>query len=127
MTVDEGFRNRLVVLTGARGGLGSTLSAALAAAGARVIGCDLADSPSDGDAFAHFCAFDLADGAAAEAAANAILSQYGCPDILINNAGWTRAETLPQLDGEAIRRELDLNLGGVMRFTMPLVRAMAER
>ncbi|EFG9152982.1 oxidoreductase, partial [Escherichia coli] len=34
--MDEGFRNRLVVLTGARGGLGSTLSAALAAAGARV-------------------------------------------------------------------------------------------
>lgn len=125
-TVEE-FRDKLVVLTGARGGLGRALSAALVGAGARVVGCDLPDNSSDSDEFAHFCAFDLADAASADAAADAILTQHGSPDILINNAGWTRAETLAQLDGDAIGRELDLNLGGVMRFTTPVARAMANR
>ena len=56
-----------------------------------------------------------------------MLDRDGTPDILINNAGWTRAETLPALTSETIERELDLNLTGVMTFADPLIKAMAAR
>ncbi len=49
------------------------------------------------------------------------------PDILINNAGWTRAETISALDAGKIEQELDLNLTGVMTFADPLVKAMAGK
>ncbi len=67
------------------------------------------------------------DPAAIKAAIPALLDRDGTPDILINNAGWTRAETLPALTSETIERELDLNLTGVMTFADPLIKAMAAR
>ncbi|TIW39251.1 MAG: SDR family oxidoreductase, partial [Mesorhizobium sp.] len=47
--------------------------------------------------------------------------------ILINNAGWTRAETLGALTADRVAHELDLNLAGVMIFADPIAKAMAKR
>ncbi|TIT54342.1 MAG: SDR family NAD(P)-dependent oxidoreductase, partial [Mesorhizobium sp.] len=71
--------------------------------------------------------FDLLDRASVEAAVAAVLAKDGVPDILINNAGWTRAETLDALTADRIEHELDLNLTGVMIFADPIAKAMAAR
>ena len=120
------FEGRTVVVTGAGGGLGSAIVALLAERGARVVGCDQSAEALASPHLASRHVFNLLDRASIEAAVKAILDKDGVPDILINNAGWTRAETLPALNSDKIEHELDLNLTGVMTFADPLVKAMAK-
>jgi NAD(P)-dependent dehydrogenase (short-subunit alcohol dehydrogenase family) len=119
------FENKRVVVTGAGGGLGSTLVNYLHSAGASVIGCDQNAEALAGLPLTQSFTFDLLDRAAAERVADEIIGDL--PDILINNAGWTRAETLSSLTGEKIVQEVDLNLTGVMLFTDKIAKAFAER
>jgi NAD(P)-dependent dehydrogenase (short-subunit alcohol dehydrogenase family) len=121
------FEGKTVVVTGAGGGLGSAIVALMAQRGARVIGCDQSSEALKSPHLASRHVFDLLDKASIEAAIAAILDRDGVPDILINNAGWTRAETISALNPDKIEQELDLNLTGVMNFADPLVKAMAGR
>lgn len=121
------FEGKTVVVTGAGGGLGSAIVALLNERGARVVGCDRSDDALASSQLASRHVFDLLDRVSMEAAISAILDKDGIPDILINNAGWTRAETLSALTPDKIEHELDLNLTGVMMFADPLVKAMARR
>jgi len=120
------FEGKTVVVTGAGGGLGSAIVTLMAERGARVVGCDQSDEALASPQLASRHVFNLLDRASIEAAVKAILDKDGVPDILINNAGWTRAETLPALNSDKIEHELDLNLTGVMTFADPLVKAMAK-
>ncbi|ESY80483.1 catenin [Mesorhizobium sp. LNHC221B00] len=121
------FEGRTVVVTGAGGGLGSAIVALLAERGARVVGCDQSDEALASPHLASRHVFNLLDRASVEKAIAALLDRDGVPDILINNAGWTRAETLKALTADKIEHELDLNLTGVMMFADPIAKAMAAR
>lgn len=121
------FEGKTVVVTGAGGGLGTAIVALMAQRGARVIGCDQSVDALDSPHLAGRHVFDLLDRASIQAAIGAILDREGVPDILINNAGWTRAETISALNAGKIEQELDLNLTGVMTFADPLVKAMAGK
>jgi NAD(P)-dependent dehydrogenase (short-subunit alcohol dehydrogenase family) len=122
-----GLKGKRVVITGAGGGIGAALVKAFADQGAIVIACDKAadtDEPITPD---HLEVFDLLAPASIGKAAENIIARFGAPDCLINNAGWTRAELMEDVTGEAIERELQLNLAGVMQFTQALLPAMVER
>ncbi|WP_167484171.1 SDR family NAD(P)-dependent oxidoreductase [Mesorhizobium tamadayense] len=121
------FEGRTVVVTGAGGGLGSAIVQLVAERGARVVGCDQSAEALASSHIASRHVFNLLDRASIEAAIPALLDKDGVPDILINNAGWTRAETLKALTADRIEQELDLNLTGVMTFADPIVKAMAAR
>ncbi|TPM25387.1 SDR family oxidoreductase [Mesorhizobium sp. B2-3-4] len=121
------FEGRTVLVTGAGGGLGSAIVALLAGRGARVVGCDQSEAALASPHLASRHVFDLLDRTSVEAAIAAVLETDGVPDILINNAGWTRAETLEALTADRIEHELDLNLTGVMMFADPIAKAMAAR
>ena len=54
-------------------------------------------------------------------------AEFGAPDCLINNAGWTRAETMDDVSDAAIETELAINLSGVMRLTQALLPGMIDR
>lgn len=120
------FEGKTVVVTGAGGGLGSAIVTLMAERGARVVGCDQSSEALASPKIASSHVFNLLDRGSIEAAIAAILDRDGVPDILISNAGWTRAETLPALTADKIEHELDLNLTGVMTFADPLVKAMAK-
>jgi NAD(P)-dependent dehydrogenase (short-subunit alcohol dehydrogenase family) len=126
----DGLAGRLVAITGATGGLGRALVARFAAAGARVIACDLPEASFAGlDAHAALHAihrFDLGDRAAVAAAAQAMTAAGGV-DVVVANAGWTRAETLAQLDEAALERELEVNFTGTARLTHALLPGMRGR
>jgi NAD(P)-dependent dehydrogenase (short-subunit alcohol dehydrogenase family) len=120
------FADKTVIVTGASGGLGAELVSLFSSRGARVVACDAVEPlPSNAGVAARYV-FDLLDVAATAEAVTALTKAEGIPDVVINNAGWTRAESVAQLDASQISREVDLNLTGVMRFTNPLARAMAE-
>ena len=124
MTLEGEFSGKSVLVTGAGGGLGRALVEIFGTRGARVIACDQSGDAMAGLPAASTHVFDLLDRAAAGETVEAIVEQDGLPDIVINNAGWTRAETMVALSLESIEREVDLNLTGVMAFTNAMLEAM---
>ncbi len=118
---------KTVLISGAGGGIGQSLVAAFRAAGAKVVGADRAASLLDGLDLAGTVLFDQADAGATRAAVNAYLAAHGAPDAVVSNAGFTRAETLGQLDDDVWASELAINLTGAYAMTDPIVAAMAAR
>ncbi len=116
------LENARVVVTGAGGSIGNAICAAFDAAGARLVGCDIAGSKMP-DACAETHDFDLRDPGAVATAAEAILAG-GTPDIVISNAGWTRAETLADVEPDTFDDEMGRNFTGAARLSHALLPAM---
>jgi NAD(P)-dependent dehydrogenase (short-subunit alcohol dehydrogenase family) len=116
-----------VLVTGAGGGIGRALVATFAAAGADVIGADRDAALMDGLELSHRLVFELTDLAGAEAAVRAHIAAHGAPDVLVSNAGFTRAETLDQVDVATFESETAINLVGAHAVAGPVVEAMAAR
>lgn len=125
MTEGE-FHGKKVLITGAGGGLGAALVEVFAKAGGELVLCDrTADAVPRSAWPVH--AFDLTDQESIGRAAAEILARHGAPDVIVNNAGWTRAETLASLTASAIDLEIRLNLTGVATFTNAMLPAMVSR
>lgn len=78
---------KVIVVTGAAGGIGRALTAAFVAEGARVAALDLAEAEHDGAGESVFpIACDIADAAACEEAIAACIDRFGRVDGLVNNA-----------------------------------------
>jgi len=112
----------VAVVTGASGRLGPVWIAALAAAGATVVGLDLQEA--DG-----VLAADVTDRPALDVALRRIEAEHGTPTVLVNNAGIDQppdpaaggAETL-----EAFRRTVDVNLAGTFNAIQAFGPAMVD-
>ena len=113
-----------VLITGARGGIGTATTKALRARGATVLGLDL---EGDGDAV---LACDVRDQAAVDAAVAEAIGRLGGLDVLINNAGLGTPQSAgeaPDADALAV---IDVNLLGPWRVTaaaLPALRASRGR
>ncbi len=115
------YTDRVFVITGAAGGIGSNLAREFAGRGARIAALDinaekvsaLIDSlPGEG----HLAiALDLTDRSAITRAISTLESTFGKIDVLIPNAAITTTDRFDERSVESIERELDINL------TAPLV------
>ncbi len=118
---------RWVLITGAAGGIGSVMVETFREAGARVIACDRAVEALGKVDAEHKETFDLTDLSACRTALERIERAVGVPDIVVSNAGYTRAETFEQVDDEVWNREIEINLSGVRNLTAPLLSKMRPR
>ncbi|MEZ5887047.1 MAG: SDR family oxidoreductase [Paracoccaceae bacterium] len=121
------FSGRRILVTGAGGGLGRALVGLFSVRGGRIIGVDRDAALLDGLPLDERITFDLADRNATLAASAALAAPDRVPDVLICNAGWTRAETLADLTPEKAMAEIDLNLTATTAFTTAIAAAMAAR
>lgn len=121
------FAGKSVLITGAGGGLGGALGELFASRGATLIGCDTQLEAMETSKFSGRYQFDLTDSNSLNEAVQRILEENGAPDIVINNAGWTRAESFEGLNQQKISTEIDLNLTGVAAFSTLLADGMAAR
>jgi NAD(P)-dependent dehydrogenase (short-subunit alcohol dehydrogenase family) len=116
---------RVVVITGAAGGMGQALSKRFLDGGARVALTDL-----DGEAVAsqalelsscgHDCMglqLDVTDETTCAEVMSAVKERFGRLDVLINNAGITHRSLFSVTDIRVFRRVMDVNLFGSLNCT----------
>ncbi|KAF0165856.1 MAG: short chain dehydrogenase [Rhodocyclaceae bacterium] len=122
-----------VFLTGASSGIGAALACHYAAAGVTLglaarrqdrLAELIAELPGE-----HACyALDVADAAALQAAAGDFIARYGCPDIVIANAGISVGTLADDADDlHAFRRVLETNVLGMAQTLQPFIAAMKAR
>ncbi|GLQ54489.1 SDR family oxidoreductase [Devosia nitrariae] len=121
------LEGKTALITGAGGGIGRALVSACREAGAAVVGADREAAMLDGLDLASRVVCDLSDTAATQMAVRDHLAAHGAPDILVSNAGFTRAETIEQVDMAVWESELAINLNGAYAVAAPIIEAMAAR
>ncbi|HZP68132.1 MAG TPA: acetoacetyl-CoA reductase [Rudaea sp.] len=128
---------RVALVTGGIGGLGSEICKHLARSGRRVVAADLASRTErvaeferEIADFAGTIAFEpinVGDFAACAATIEAVEGKYGPIEILVNAAGITRDVTLRKMSEPQWQDVLDINLGGVFNTCRHVVEGMTER
>ena len=138
----ERFHGKRVLVTGASSGIGRACAVRFAAEGARVVAWarrherleELAgvirglrtERGEPGDVVVT--AVDVRDRDAVNAAAAAVVSDGGAPDILVNAAGLAAGlEPLQEGDPDDWDRMIDTNVKGLLYVTRALLPAMTER
>jgi NAD(P)-dependent dehydrogenase (short-subunit alcohol dehydrogenase family) len=113
----DGLSGRVAVVTGALGTLGPVWTAALAEAGATVVGIDV----REGEGVVHG---DVTDRASLERVLAEVVRGHGTPAVLVNNAG---IDVPPGTNDDASFREtLDVNIAGVFNATQVFGQGMCE-
>ena len=126
------FTNRVVLVTGAAGGIGAATARTIAGCGGAVVvhdvreGGRLAELAGELGEHGHPVAADLVDAAGCVALWERAVAWRGRVDVLINNAGIIGSH-LPaeQLTGVEATEILDTNEAGIVRVThafLPLLR-----
>ena len=136
------IKNKVVVITGGTGVLGSCMAEYLAEQGAKVV--VLARNVENGQKLvnrivskgyeAMFLESDVNDKVILEQNAKEIIAKYNRIDVLINGAGGNMPgatigpdKTIFDLDVEAFRKVVDLNLFGTVIPTMVFAKVMTEQ
>jgi acetoacetyl-CoA reductase len=126
---------RVAVVSGGIGGLGTAMCIALADAGCRVVAADIAGDAQRVAAFEHsvagrdiaFAALDVTDREACAALVRETEQAHGSLDILVNAAGITRDSTLRKMEPSQWDAVLAVNLGGVFNLTHAAIEGMLAR
>ena len=122
-----GIEGKVVVITGAAGGIGTALCEGFARCGARVVGADR-QTPSAVPPGVKFESFDLADHDSISALAERVMTQLGPVDVLINNAALgSGGESAEEVSVESWRQILEVNLTGAFVCAQTFGREMICR
>jgi 3-oxoacyl-[acyl-carrier protein] reductase len=115
------LENKIAVITGGADGIGRAGAMKFAAEGATVVIWDMNEEKglqtvseivaAGGKAF--FAKVNTASYSEVEAATKEATAQFGCIDILINNAGITRDASIRKMTPEQWQQVIDVNLTGV--------------
>lgn len=126
------LHNRVALVTGASGGIGTAIAQALHRAGAAVALSGtrettlrlLADRLEER---AHVVVADLAGGGDAVALVKETETALGPIDVLVNNAGITRDGLAMRMKDDDWQAVLDVNLTAAFRLTRAVLRGMMRR
>jgi len=121
------MNNKVVLITGAKGGLGSFVTQRFLATGATVVGTSRSISPADFPE-ANFVALpvDFTKAAAVRNAVESVVSRFGRLDVLVHVlGGFAGGQTVAETDDATWEQMCDLNLTSafyVLRAAIPHLR-----
>lgn len=128
---------RVALVTGGIGGLGTEICRHLARSGRKVVAADLGtraeriaefrDETADYAQQIFFEPLNVTDLDACAALAKHVEQKHGAIDILVNAAGITRDTTLRKMSAQQWSDVLTVNLGGVFNMCRQVVEGMSER
>jgi 2-hydroxycyclohexanecarboxyl-CoA dehydrogenase len=121
----EGSAPRLALVTGAASGIGRATAQRLAELGYEVAAADLSEEAPA--AAGHRYIVDVADAGSVAALAEALVSDRGCPDVIVNCAGWDETHRFVDTGRPFWDRVLAINLLGVIAVTHAFLAEMIER
>jgi 3-oxoacyl-[acyl-carrier protein] reductase len=121
----------IALVTGASRGIGASIAAVLAAAGATVIGTATSQGGADGITAAlggkgRGIVLNVADGESVQSAIKDIQANEGSPGILVNNAGITKDNLLMRMKQDEWDDVIATNLTGVYRVSKACLRGMMK-
>lgn len=138
------FDGRVVIVTGAGGGLGRTYAMEMARRGAQVVVNDLGGSvdgsgsssraadavveeiqQAGGEAIASYDSVATPEGG--QAIVDTALSAFGTLDVLVSNAGILRDRSLHNLTQDELLDVINVHLLGGFHITQPAFRVMREK
>ncbi len=127
---------KVALVTGGMGGLGTAICRRLALAGFHVISTYSPDNKRAKDWLAiekndgfEFSAYkvDVADYPSCESGVKKILAEHGHIDVLVNNAGITHDASLKKMNFEIWHEVMRTNLDSVFSMTKQVLDGMMER
>lgn len=127
------LQSKLILITGATGGLGKEMVRSFSKEGAKLILSDRTIDPlqSISEEFKNSVvgtiAADLLTREGCKTLVESTLSLYGVPDILINNAGIASLGKFCDTPEEKWENIVSLNILAPMRITYPILKKMIDR
>ncbi|MES9813910.1 MAG: acetoacetyl-CoA reductase [Candidatus Thiodiazotropha sp.] len=130
-------KDKLAVVTGGMGGIGTAICLRLAQEGAKVVAtCHPSEVDQVGSwvqkqkdlgAEVDVIAGDVSTSEGGSALMSEIVEKYGSVDILVNCAGITRDSTMKKMTSEQWDAVIDTNLSSAFYVTSPVWNGMIER
>lgn len=128
------FRNRVIAITGAAGGIGQELCRYFAEQGAAIAALDRTDSVLElADALraaghtTEAAVVDIVEAEAVRSAFEGLVERLGAVDVLINNAGLSRHPSLDRTSPAGFRDDVDANLNGAFNCSHAVLPGMKAR
>ncbi|MES2256574.1 MAG: SDR family oxidoreductase [Pseudomonadota bacterium] len=129
------FQNRVVIVTGAAGGIGAATARRFAKEGAALVLVDLPAAAGKRNAVAEACKVDGASDALEQncdvsreeevaAVVEAAMARFGRVDVMINVAGNMAFKSITEFSGDEWRQLMDVNFMGAVYFTQAALRVM---
>lgn len=128
------FQNKVAIVTGGAGGIGAAIASRLASEGATVVVSDVnleaaqgvvqALEAEGGKALAM--AADIASGEACRGLVQAVASEFGRIDVLVNNAGINRRGNLLALSEDDWHSSFAVNLDAMFHLCRAVLPGMIE-
>jgi 2-hydroxycyclohexanecarboxyl-CoA dehydrogenase len=129
------FRDKLAVVTGGGGGIGSATCERFAAEGAHVVVLDRNGATAEavaarlresgGSALALAC--DITDRASVDLAVAKTAADFGGIDVLVNNAGWDVFKPFTKTEPREWEQLIAINLVGALHMHHAVLPLMVER
>lgn len=121
------LNGKVVLVTGATGGLGSEIAVTMAEFGARVIASDIQGEKAPQHPNITFIACDLSRSEDIEQLIYKAKSLYGCVDVLVSNAGIQGpAGSLGDISDNDWQQVMDINLKSAVTLCSSLIPDMVE-
>ncbi|MDY0273287.1 MAG: glucose 1-dehydrogenase [Advenella sp.] len=130
-----GLKDKVVLVTGGGGGIGSAICKRFGQAGAKVAVVDINQEAGDkvveeikaAGGFAQTFLVDLTSQESVIACVGNIESTLGPIDALVNNAGWDRAGNFLDTNKDLWEKIVDINFYGVLYMHHAVLKGMSER
>ena len=128
----QDLKDKVALVTGGTGGIGSAICQRLADAGARIATTYRNEEKARAWAAAQsfepiLLACDVGDYDNCVRMKEALEGELGPPDIVVNNAGITRDATFKKITAEQWRQVINADLDSVFNVSHQFVNGMAER
>lgn len=125
------LKDKVVLVTGASGGIGSEVCRVLSKAGAkialsgtRIERLEEVQKSLSGESALFPC--NLSDGAAVDALIGQVVEKFGQIDVLVNNAGLTADNLAMRIKDEDWAKVLEVNLTSAFRLCKAAIRPMMK-